>query len=168
VVTREQRMLEIQQREDFKEARRQMNVRLAEAEGLVRITKQLVLEGISHREQVLVPELGAGAFLTIRPLSDGEFTRFQQAILGDMRRGEISDINLTVKDMTEREQRGKYLAVSLGLSCDGEEWTAEDVGLLPPGVPDRIYNHIALISGFPRLAGPPSSGLESPSEPGKP
>jgi hypothetical protein len=149
-------MQEIKDRTAFQNEVKMMGVRRVEAESLVRVTKQLVLEGVLHREQVLIPELGSGAYLTIRPLTDIEFTKMQSAILGDMKRTQISQIDMTAKDMVERERRGKYLAVSLGLSCDGDEWTSEDVGQLPPGVPDRIYNHLAVISGFPRLAGTPT------------
>jgi hypothetical protein len=164
VVTHERRMQEVKDREAFKREVSLMGVRRVEAESLVRVTKQLVFEGILHREQVLVPELGPGAYLTIRPITDLEFVKVQQSILGDMKRTQISQIDMTAKDMVDRERRGKYLAVSLGLSCDDDEWSPDDVGQLPPGVPDRLYNHLAVISGFPRLAG--TAIPEEPEDPG--
>lgn len=165
VVTREQRLQEIAYRKAFNLEVSLMGIRRIEAMAKVRITRELVLEGKDHRSEVPVPEWGEEAFLMVRPITDGEFVKVQQTILrnmsasdlqeikGDAESPDLSKIKMDIVDLVDREKAGKYLAVSFGLSCDGEEWTAEAVGKLPPGVPDRIYNAVALASGFPRLAG---------------
>lgn len=150
VVTKNQRDLEVLQRKQYRNGLALAAAQRREAMKRVRFTKQLVLEGIGHREQILVPELGEGAFLSMRPLTDSEFVQVQKSILGDMSASKISELDTTVNDIVEREKRGKYLALSISLSVEGDEWSPDDVGALPPGVPDTLYNTLAVISGFPR------------------
>lgn len=135
-------------------------LRRTEALKKVRFTRLLVLEGKSHREQILVPELGAGAYVSMRPLTDSEFVEVQKIILGDLSANKLPELDQKIQDIVEREQRGKYLALSFALSVEGEQWTPEDVGALPPGVPDHLYSQLALMSGFPRPAEPSAERTE--------
>jgi len=150
VITKQMRELEILQRQQFQNGLKLKATQKREAVKRVRFTRELVLEGIHHREQILVPELGEGAFVSMRPLTDNEFVKVQKAILGDLTAAKVAELESSVQDLVEREQKGKYLAVSLSLSVEGDEWTPDDVGELPPGVPDMLYSALAVISGFPR------------------
>lgn len=129
----------------------------------VRYTRELVLKGTDFREQVGVPELGEGAFLIIRPLTDAQFVEIQKVMLGDMTISSLEKPVEKIGGFIDREQKGKYLALSFALSFDGEEWTPEDVGLLPTGVPDKLYRRLALISGFPMPPMPESPVAEEPT-----
>ena len=120
-----------------------------EEEYHVRFTKKLVLKGIDHREQVGVHELGKGAFLVIRPITDAQFVEVQKVIIGDRTISTLDQAAESIGDLIDREQGGKYLALSFALSFDGEKWTPKDIGQLPSGVPDKLYRRLALISGFP-------------------
>lgn len=132
-----------------------------EEEYHTRFTKELVLKGTDFRESVGVPELGEGAFLVIRPLTDSQFVEVQKTILGDMTVSTLDRPVEKIGGLIDREQQGKYLALSYALSFDGEEWTPEDIGQLPTGVPDKLYERLALISGFPR---PPKPELPAEEE----
>lgn len=118
----------------------------------MRITKEMVLKGPRFREHVPVPELGEDAELVIRPLTDGEFAEIQQIIMADIPfagADSLDKAELKITEVVEREKKAKYTALAFALSVDGESWTPEDVGNLPPGVPDRLYKRLSEISGFP-------------------
>lgn len=121
----------------------------------VRYTRELVVKGTDFRESVEVSELGEGAFLVMRPLTDSQFVEVQRTMLGDLSISALDQPTEKITGFIDREQKGKYLALSYALSLDGDEWTPEDIGHLPTGVPDKLYGRLALISGFPR---PPASG----------
>jgi hypothetical protein len=161
VVTKVQRDREVLERLQFHNNLKLMAAQRRDAMKQVRFTKALVLEGTKHREHILVPELGEGAYLTIRPLTDIEFIQVQKVILGDISAVNVAKLEATMTDIVEREANGKYFALSIALSVDGEEWTPEDVGNLPPGVPDILYNTLAVISGFPR---PLDLSVEEPED----
>lgn len=128
----------------------------------VRYTKELVLKGTDFRESVGIPELGDGVFLVIRPLTDAQFVEVQKVILGDMTVTTLDKPTENIGSLIDREQTAKYLALSYALSFDGEEWTPEDIGHLPTGVPDKLYERLALISGFPRPP-KPAAPVETPT-----
>ena len=163
IETRE-RLMDAAQKDEKQEAKEEVQRTQIKFEDAchVRFTRELVLKGTDFRESVGVPELGEGAFLVIRPLTDAQFVEVQKAILGDM------DMTASVLDLPtgkiggliDKEQKAKYLALSFALSFDGEEWAPEDIGKLPTGVPDKLYARLALISGFPRPAAPPSTKEE--------
>ena len=118
----------------------------------VRFTRELVLRGVQHRESVGVPELGEGAFLVIRPLTDGEFAEVQRVALVGLSISDTKHIDKIdespVSEVVDREQKAKYVAVAYGLNCGEEKWAAEDVARLPVGVPDKIFQRLGEISGF--------------------
>jgi len=155
-VTAEDREQEVKEREEYKEELKHQDERREEAVKRVRVTRERVLKGTGLREQVDIPELGDDeekTFFVMRPLTDGEFVRVQKTILGDVSARSL-DQDLKATDIVDREQKGKYLAVSIALSIDNEEWTPEEIGELPAGVPDKLYSRLAEISGFPRPTKP--------------
>jgi len=128
----------------------------------VRFTKELVLRGTDFRESVGVPELGEGAFLVIRPITDAQFVEVQKTIIGDRTISSLDQAAESIGGLIDREQSGKYLALSYALSFDGEEWTPKEIGQLPSGVPDKLYRRLALISGFPMPPKPAPPVEEEP------
>ena len=169
VVTKEQREAQLKDRKDFVSEIGHQEDRREDAMKRVRWTRERVLKGTELREQVDFPAIDKPVdptdedietgFLTIRPLTDGEFVDVQRTILGDISTKSLEQ-DMKASDLVLREQQGKYLAVSIALSIDGEEWTPEEVGLLPTGFPAKLYTRLAEISGFPRPTKPPSQPLE--------
>lgn len=156
-VTAKQRQKEVKDRKDFKEELKHQDERREEAVKRVRVTRERVLKGTGLREQVDILELGKeeeeNTFFVMRPLTDGEFVEVQKTILGDISASSM-DRDMKATDLIDREQKGKYLALTYALSIDNEEWTLEEIGKLPTGVPDKLYNRLAEISGFPRPTKP--------------
>jgi len=150
IVTAEQRQRELTDQKAYESAKQDRQVAYEEAVKRVRYTKQLVLEGVVHREEVPVPELGEDAHLIIRPLTDEEFTEVTRKLLEGASMTGFGVAGMELGDVVDREQRGTYHAVSIALSVDGDKWSPEDVGKLPVGVPKRIYEKLSQISGFPR------------------
>lgn len=122
-----------------------------EADKLCRVTKDMVIEGLAYRRHL---QIGPEFVLTIRPITDAEFNEVQDIILDGLSRADLDD-PARLMDIKDRERRAKLLAVAYGLSCDGQEWTAEEVEKLPAGRPDELYAHLGEISGFPA---PPVTG----------
>jgi len=120
----------------------------------MRVTKELVLKGVGHRESVPVPEFGEDAALVIRPLTDGEYFEVQRLMIGEATfeggTPEKFMENSKIIDIMGRERDAKYLALSFALSIDDEGWKPEEIAKLPQGVPDRLWSRLATISGFPR------------------
>jgi len=166
IETRE-RLMAASEKDEDKEAEETVELERIrfEEECHVKFTRELVLKGTDFRESVGVPELGEGAFLVIRPLTDSQFVEVQKVILGDMTISTLDRPAEKISGLIDREQRGKYLALSYALSIDSEEWTPEDIGQLPTGVPDKIYERLALISGFPRPPKPASLAEEEEEQP---
>jgi len=162
-VTAEDREQEVKEREEYKEELKHQDERREEAVKRVRVTRERVLKGTMLREQVDILELGKEeeekTFFVMRPLTDGEFVEVQKAILGDVSASSM-DRDMKATDLIDREQKGKYLALTYALSIDNEEWTIEEIGKLPTGVPDKLYSRLAEISGFPR----PTKPLFPPKE----
>jgi len=117
-----------------------------------RFTLEMLLKGVNMRDRVDIPELGEDFYLVVRALTDSEYSEVQRLALTGLKISEtrklegLDDSNIT--DIVDRERNAKYFAVALGLSCDSETWTVEDVAKLPVGVPDRIYKKISELSGF--------------------
>jgi len=151
VVTEKERAAEVASREAFQEDMEHKKEVAAEAKMTVRVTRKLVLAGASHREMVPVPQLGEGAFLTMRPLVDNEFVQMQTTILRGIPTSRIQKLQTKTSsvDLIKRENEAKYQALALALSIDGQKWTPKDIGALPPGVPTALFNVLARISGFP-------------------
>lgn len=148
-VTAEDREQQVKDREAYEEEREHQEERREEAVKRVRITRARILKGIAFREQFDTPELGEGTYIEMRPLTDNEFFEMQKAILGDMSRRSI-DKDLKAADIVEYEKRGKYLALSYALSINKEKWNLKEIGKMPPGLPEKLFNRLAEISGFPR------------------
>ena len=153
-VDTEQRNQDVKDREAFEEELKHQNERREEAMKKVRITRERILKGPSLRELVDVPELDkeeGKAHFVIRPLTDNEYFEMQKTVLGDLSRRSIeADDGLLAAQIVENEKSGRYLALSYALSIDKDKWTPGEVGRLPPGVPEKLFERLAEISGFPR------------------
>jgi hypothetical protein len=129
-----------------------------------KLTKDVILKGIQHREVLEVPKLGGS--VTIRPLNDGELAEVRSVALRGLSDQAIrqitriqqvgkagdSDIDgLTGDDLMQAQSnnaQGEKIAAAYGLSCDGEKWSTEDVGRLPVGVPEYIASKVMALSGI--------------------
>lgn len=60
----------------------------------------------------------------------------------------FDDISIDISKFIKDETEGNYKLVAYGLSCDGEEWTPEEVGQLPKGVPAELADEIREISEY--------------------
>ena len=152
VTSVETRMAQVETRDRFTESLAMREVAVFEAKKMVRITRKMVVEGINHRRAFHVPLLGKDAVLIIRPISDVEYGQVQEMLLGKFDYEQLQNldkkVDLNLEMVLEAERKAKHQTVAFALSCDGEKWDADDVGKLPPGVVDPIYNHTAVISGF--------------------
>lgn len=116
--------------------------------------------------------------MTIRPLSDKELSQVEAKMLGSVsidanklnggtaskfkklkKEGlsnaqiakqlkSIQGVSLDIQQFLTDAKEANYLKCSYGLTCDGNEWSIEDVGKLPKGVPDKISNEIDKLSDF--------------------
>lgn len=123
----------------------------------MRVTKAMILAGNKYRHTVEVD--GIGEFV-IRPLTQLEYECIQEISLdgidaetigklGKMAKG--GDVELApeaIKQAQRNEAKGNRMAVSIGLSCDGEQWSEEDVKQLPSNVFEELKNAVFAISGI--------------------
>lgn len=151
VVTAEMREQEIEDRGRFEKFCDEQDKAIQTAGERVRMTKEIVMQGTRFREEVEVD----GYTYVLRPLRDVEFQRVARVMVEGLRRKDLQAGEVSLDQIIDKEQAGRYLAVALMLSCDGEEWTPEEVGTLPPGVPQKLYEAGGRISGFPK---PPDEG----------
>ena len=152
VTSEKMRMAQVETREAFETGMAMREVAVFEAKKMVRLTRKMVIEGLKHRRAFHAPMLGPDIVLIIRPISDVEYGQVQEMMLSKFDYNQLQNldkkIDLDLEKLREVEQRAKHQTVAFGLSCDGEEWDADAVGQLPPGIVDPIYNHVAVISGF--------------------
>lgn len=150
VTSHEARVNQVRTREKFLDGMALREVAIEQAKMLTRATKQMVLEGTSYRKAFYIPQLSNLAVI-IRPITDVEYGRVQDVVLEGIDLQDVGNLK-SVEGIVEKERLAKYTAVAYALSCDGEEWTAEDVGKLPQGIPDQLYQEVGKISGFPRAS----------------
>jgi len=134
-----------------------------------RITREMVLKGTELRQTVDIPNWGEDASMVIRPITDGEFMAVQKIMFGDVTMDDKDELfkDMTMAEIADKEKLVRRMAVAFALSIDGEQWTPEDVSLLPPGAVDKLYNEVAITSGFPagpRVQPKPSAKSEEPEE----
>ena len=145
-------MAQVETREAFETGMAMREVAVFEAKKMVRLTRKMVVEGLKYRRAFHVPTLGQEAVLLIRPISDVEYGQVQEMLLGKFDYEQLKDldkkVDIDLKKVLEAELKAKHQTVAYALSCDGEEWDADAVGELPPGVVNPLYNHVAMISGF--------------------
>lgn len=115
--------------------------------------KEILLKGIKYRELFEIhPEYD----VEIRPITDLEYTYVRKKMLEGISRGDVKDPDRDLGSIMDNNRDSKYLAVSYALNCNGVSWTPEEVGQLPPRVPELIYQRVARISGFTRGEGIPT------------
>jgi len=135
------------------------------------ITKAMVLQGTEHRQTVEIPEYGEDATMVVHPISDNQFMTMQATIFEGISMDDSEEPmkGQTMIEVTNRERLVRRMGVAFGLSCDGQEWTPEEVEKIPPGAVDKLYTAIALISGFPiRRRKSPAPSVEEEEEQGSP
>lgn len=119
------------------------------------LTKAQILAGRNYTEQFFVEELQGE--VTIRPLTDGEYTRLQLELLSSVNLPEgvnPAEIDLSTFDfsklkvasLVEAQHKMEWQIVAWCL-VDEEPWTLEEVQKLPPGVPSKIAKKVLEISG---------------------
>ncbi len=132
---------------------------------MARITKAQVLAGKKDRRQVPVESM-EGEF-TIRPLTESEQAQvwqivveglssdgvksFNRASTGGTMPTNLADIGLDGHDLgliAVNNRRADAFVVATGLSCDGEEWTADDVDQLPKAARSKLSAAIFDLSGM--------------------
>ena len=129
-----------------------------------KLTKDDILLGVAKRERVELPQLERE--VEIRPLTEAEAARIRalamrglsdKAIAAVQRMGQSGGsetvAGLSGADLVavqQNEDEANVLAASFALTCDGETWTPEDVGSLPPGVAGLIAKAAYRISGIDR------------------
>ena len=136
------------------------------------LTKQDILKSVEDSTEVEIESLGGKVL--IRPLRDAEYSEIQDKILGGIKATKSIDtsklqkvkdadsdkakaemlqnlgLDIDVSKIQKLEKESTYLACKYGLSVD-EEWTMEDVGKLPPGVPKEISEAIFEYTGVDKL-----------------
>lgn len=137
------------------------------------LTKQDILKSVEDSKEVEIKSL-KGKVL-IRPLRDAEYSEIQDKIFGgikatksidpsklqkaknadsDKAKAEILQnlgLDIDVAKIQKLEKESTYLACKYGLSVGDEEWTLEDVGKLPPGVPKEISEAVFEYTGVDKL-----------------
>ena len=90
------------------------------------------LKGINFNNSTL----SSNDFSKMKGLSKEEEKRFLQKM----------GVDIDIEELTKREQNANYLACAYGLSCEGEEWTVEEIGDLPKGAPKEIADEVFRIT----------------------
>jgi len=134
------------------------------------LTKQDILKNATVVEESNpIPALD-GETVQIRRLRDSEYREYQQMVMEninlkkrldkdsieklksvDSHEDEIAvlqelgaDINMS--DLYKRDREASYLICKYGLSVNDEEWTKEEVGMLPKDAPKQIADEILRIT----------------------
>ena len=137
-----------------------------------RIKKSDVLKGVGKRVDVETEH----GLVTIRPLTDSEMSDVQECVYSGLSADTIKEMPKLARLINDARDKGKDLddidfekhvkinpadmmvfkrnemkanrrAVAFALSCDGEEWSEEEVGRMNPGVPTLIALKVFEISG---------------------
>jgi len=153
MVSKKDRKREKESRKGFRKEVKKAKVAEKEASKKALATKKLILEGLSHREEVTVPEY-PGLVFVLAPITDSEYTQvrvntmsaidFNKLDLSTLQSEENRDEDLlklvNIDKMISDVDKAKYLALSFSLTRGmEEEWTPDDVGALKIGVPDKLY-----------------------------
>lgn len=137
-----------------------------------RIKKSDVLKGTDKREDVETEH----GLVTIRPLTDAEMSEIQESVYEGLSSNTIQEmpklakimknardkgldvadvdfekhVNIDRADLMQfkrNEVRANRKAAAFAMSCDGQEWTEDEVGRMNPGVPMQIAIEVFKISG---------------------
>jgi len=118
------------------------------------LDKLSILKGVEKVETVHIESLGGE--VKIRPLTSEEWIQIsmeEQKGLGEVEvnvgslRQTDGTLKINLQKQAEASFNAKVKAVSLALSCDGEEWEPGEVKQLLPGVIDEIYAKVMDVSG---------------------
>ena len=112
------------------------------------ITKAMILDGKAFTHKVKVGEHS----VTIRSLTEGELSKiyaersafFEVKINPKNKKDITTDFDI-VKIMKNNTESSIKICI-LGMSCDGEEWTKEELEQLPGGLVDLIAQEIINIT----------------------
>ena len=127
------------------------------------LSKHELLQGNRARRSIPIPALGGE--VKIRPITDAEFHAIQMVFIEAVRtqfnfepedfskQMSGSDIaskfntQFDIKEFAEADHATDLMAAAYGLSVDDEEWTVEEVGMLPPGSVKLIAEEVFDLSG---------------------
>ena len=160
MISKEERKREKKARKGFRKEVQEAKRAEKEASKKALATKKLILEGLSHRENITVEEYPELIFV-LAPITDSEYTQvrattmsaidFDKMDLPEFESKEDRDIlkAVNVGKMIHNIDEAKYLALSFSLTRGmDEEWTPEDVGALKMGVPDKLYDVLDKMCGL--------------------
>lgn len=93
----------------------------------------------------------------IRPLTDGELTKLQAiekkplVVKIGMQNGrrtsvQSNDVDINTGEFVEAQNNAMYEAIALSLSVDGETVIADDIKILPAGLPQILFEQVIKIS----------------------
>jgi hypothetical protein len=123
----------------------------------MKLKKSEILLGVNAIREIEIDSLGGS--ISIRPLTQTESAMVSEMALDGMTGAEISAIvamskggkseidSDILKKAIANERKSALLALRLGLSCDGETWTDEDVEKLPSDVATKLTSEILRFSG---------------------
>lgn len=152
IVTGVQREREIESAQAFQREWDQSIDAKDQAERHIASLKEYVLAGLRYRE---IFEIYPGMDVELRPITDLEYGKVKAKVLEGLKKEDLANAEDLAK-VLENNRQAKYIAVAFSLSCNGETWTPEEVSLLPPGIPDQMYNRVGIISGFTPGEGTPN------------
>ena len=160
MVSKEERAREKKSRKAFHKEVKGTKRAEKEASKKALATKKLILEGLTHREEVTVPEY-PGLLFVLAPITDSEYTQvrattmsaidFDKMDLPEFESKEDRDIlkAINVGKMIHNIDEAQYQALSFSLSRGmKEKWTPDDVGQLKMGVPNKLYKVLDEMCGL--------------------
>jgi len=116
----------------------------------MKITKEAVLEGYSHRIEVSAPEYGeAAVFVVSSPLaSEVSEAKALRMKLSEVK-SEVDPSEIDLRKALVAEEYVRRFLVSKALTKGmGEEWTVEDVEKIKPSVLSRLWDAVDGLIGF--------------------
>ena len=109
---------------------------------MTRLRKAEIISGAEHSE--LLPVKALDGEVMVRPLTQKECGKVQALLIGEQtvsgRPGEEADqISMQLGSILTGMAEAERMLVAFALSCEGDEWTTDEVGDLP----DEVVSEIA-------------------------
>ena len=111
--------------------------------------------------EVVIDWQGQETVWKMRPLTSGELSKLQVIekkpfhIKVAMRNGKrqavqtnMNDIDINTAEFTEAQNEALYEAVSLSLSCDGDNVTTDEIKNMPAGLPEALFTQVINVSSL--------------------
>jgi len=116
----------------------------------LKITKEMVLEGFSHRVEVPAPEYGDNAVFVIAPPSASEVSEakaLRMRLSGVKGEPDPSKVDLSKALIAEEAARRFLIAKALTRGME-EEWTIEDIEKIHPQSLEHLWDAVDALTGF--------------------